>query len=204
MRLRSLSILLLCCVLFACKEKQKSSTAEEKTAVETSATPQKGDTTDGYFSVTDFFNDQWKTRSSDAYTLLRIEEKGGQRDSSYIPLDSAVWKSMRAYFDTADIGAASFMGRYKFDMFTDETTETIHFHYEAVDPELFMRKMDVSADMFTKLVKSVYMETRRTENGRSISRKMQYMPDRIFQIQTLEKGAQGPEQNTLLEYRYKY
>jgi len=204
MRLRSLLPLLFCCALFACKEKQNSASAEEKATV-TSQEPQKtGDTTATYFSVIDYFNDQWKNRNTDAYTLLKIEEINGRRDSTYLPLDSALWARMRAPFDATDIGDKKFLGWYNFNMFTDETTETTHLHYEAVADNLFTRKLDIAADMVSSLVKSVYIETRREQDGRVVTQKLQYMPDRIFQVQSQESGGSGAPKNTLLEYRFKY
>lgn len=205
MRLRSLLPLLFCCALFACKEKQNSASAEEKAANTNPVPPQKtGDTTATYFSVIDYFNDQWKNRNTDAYTLLKIEETDGRRDSTYLPLDSALWVRMRTPFDATDISDKKFLGWYSFDMFTDETTETTHLHYEAVADDLFMRKMDISADMVTNRIKSIYIETRRTQEGRVATQKLQYIPDRIFQTQSQESGGNGAAKNALLEYRFKY
>ncbi|WP_162902799.1 hypothetical protein [Taibaiella koreensis] len=204
MRLRSLLPVVFCCALFACKEKQNSASTEEKATTGQEPPQKTGDTTETYFSITDYFNDQWKNRNGDPYTLLKIVETNGRRDSAYVPLDGVLWGRLRAYFDAADISDKKYLGWYKFDMFTDETTETTHLHYEAVAADLFLRKMDISADMVTNLVKSIYMETSRQQDGRLVRQKLQYMPDRIFQIQILGSEKGNITKDTLLEYRFKY
>lgn len=208
MRSRLLLLLLPCLSLFACKEKQKSSSAEEKTTQPTTTTgtpPVKvEDSSSTYFSISDYFDDQWKTRKGDPYTLLKITELKGKRDSAFVPLDSALWAQLRAPFDAADISDKKYLGWYKYDMFTDETTETLHLHYEAMAADLFMRQMDISADMFTRKVKSIYMETRREQEGHSVSQKLQYISDRLFQLQTFEKTEGKAWKNTNEQYRFQY
>jgi hypothetical protein len=202
MRLRLLLLCICGLSLFACKEKQKSSSAEEKT---TPVVPVKvEDTSERYFSIRDYFDDQWNTRRGSPYTLLKIYNVNGKSDSAFVPLDSALWFSMRAPFDAADISDKKFLGLYKFDSFDDETTETTHLYYESVSPDLYLQKMDISADIFTNRVKSVYMETKSVKDGRRINQKLQYIPDRIFQVQEYVKIEDQPGKNTKLEYRYKY
>lgn len=202
MRLRLLLLCICGLSLFACKEKQKSSSAEEKTAP---VVPVKvEDTSERYFSIRDYFDDQWNTRRGSPYTLLRIHKVNNKEDSAFVGLDSVLWFSMRAPFDAADISDKKFLGLYKFDSFDDETTETTHLYYESVSPDLYLQKMDISADIFTNRVKSVYMETKSIKDGRQVNQKLQYIPDRIFQVQEYEKIEGQPGKNTKLEYRYKY
>src|SRR6218665_3679923 len=121
MQLRLFLICSFCLSLFACKEKQKSSSAEEKTTP--AAATQAVDSSMTYFSLKDYFDDQWKTRSGSPYTLLKIQTVNGKTDTAYAPLDSALWLEIRAPFDAADIGDKKFLGHYKYDSFEDETTE---------------------------------------------------------------------------------
>lgn len=207
MRLRLL-LLLSCLSLFACKEKQKSSSAEEKATQPstTSGTPpvKVEDSSSTYFSISDFFDDQWKSRRESPYTLLKVTESNGKRDSAFVSLDSTVWSGLRAPFDAADISDKKYLGWYQYDMFNDETTETLHLHYEAMADDLFMRKMDVSADMFTRKIKSIYIETRRDREGQVFSQKLQYMPDRLFQVQTFEKSGGTAAKDTKVQYWFEY
>ncbi len=205
MKLKLLLTFIACITLFACKEKQKSSSAEENAPPPPPTTQQVIDTSQTYFSISDYFNDQWKSRRGNPYTLLHLNKVNGKTtDSSYVPMDSVLWAQLRAPFDAADISDKKFLGKYKFDMFDDETAETTHLYYEAATPDLFMQKMDISANIFSKLVKAVYIETRSTENGLTVSRKLQYIPDRLFQVQTFEKAPGQPGKNTTQEYRYNY
>jgi hypothetical protein len=202
MRLRLLLVSICCLSLFACKEKQKSSSAEEKT---TPAVPvQVVDTSERYFSIRDYFDDQWKTRRGNPYTLLKMHIVNGKADSAYVGLDSALWFNMRAPFIAADISDKKFLGLYRFDSFYDETTETTHLYYEAINPDLYLQKMDISADIYNNRVRSIYMETKSVKDGYQVSQKLQYIPDRIFQVQEFEKREGQPEKNTRLEYRFNY
>ncbi len=207
MQLRLL-LLLSCLTLFACKEKQKSSSAEENAtqSAATSATPpvKVEDSSATYFSISDFFDDQWRSRRESPYTLLKVTESNGKRDSAFVSLDSLVWSSMCAPYNAADISDKKYLGWYKYDMFNDETTETLHLHYEAMADDLFTRKMDVSADMFSRKIKSIYIETRRDEKGHVLSQKLQYMPDRLFQIQTFEKSEGTAAKDTKVQYWFEY
>lgn len=194
MRSKYLLIVVIALSLFACKEKQKSGSGEEEKAGEE----------DTYFSITDYFVDQWNNRRDNPYVLLRIVTLNGKSDSSFVNLDSTLWFGLRAKFDAADISNKKFLGQYKFDMFDDQTTETTHLHYEAKSPELFMQKMDIAADIFTNLVNSVYIETRQEKGNLSRTQKLQYIPDHIFQIQEYERSPGVPEKNLRMEYRFKY
>src|SRR6478752_7644162 len=96
MRLRLLLLCICGLSLFACKEKQKSSSAEEKT---TPVVPVKvEDTSERYFSIRDYFDDQWNTRRGSPYTLLKIHKVNNKTDSAFVALDSVLWFSMRAPF----------------------------------------------------------------------------------------------------------
>lgn len=210
MRSRCLLLLLFCLSLFACKEKQNSAAGEKtvqppqpQTMTGTSPVPVE-DSAAPYFSITDFFADQWNTRRGDPYTLLKVTVSGGQADSAFIPLDSTLWFSLCNRFTAADISDRKFLGWYQFDMFEDKTTESLHLHFEAAAAELYLRKMDVSADLFTHKIETIYLETRREENGRMVSQKMQYMPDRLFQFQTFEKAGDRPGRETKVQYWFQY
>jgi hypothetical protein len=200
-----ITLLLLITILFcnSCKEKQKS--ADEAAVVTSENNITEDEKTEGtYFSITHYFVDQWNTRRGNPYTLLRVLKNEGSTDSSFVPLDSTLWFGLRAHFDEADISDSSYLGKYDFDMFDDETTETTHILYEAKEPQLLMRKMDIGVDISSNLVRSVYMETRRESRGNTITKKLQYIPDRIFQIQELESNDGKTLRNTVSEYLFTY
>ena len=194
MRAKYLLIVVLSLSLFACKEKQNSNSVKEENKEEVQT----------YFSITEYFVDQWNNRRGNPYTLLRIVTLNGKSDSAFVVMDSTLWFSLRAKFDAADISDPKFLGKYKDEIFNDETTETNHIYFEAKEPNLFMQKMDISVDMFNDKVKSVYVETREDKENYAHTQKLQYIPDRIFQFQESERSSDAPDKELRIEYRFDY
>lgn len=202
MRLPLIITCVLCLTLFACKEKQNSASTEEKT---TPVVPLKvEDTSQSYFSIRDYLNEQWNLKKENPYTLLKVVVVDGKKDSSFVPFDSATWFTMTAPFYAADISDKKYLGWYRFDNFRDEEAEEVHLHYEAISPDSTMQKMDIAANQYSGMVNLVYMETRQKSNDVSISRKMQYRRDDIIQIIEFEKAAGKPAVNRRIEYKFKY
>lgn len=202
-----LSALLCSLVLFACKEKQNSATIEgaDGKPLDTLVALKDIDTSMTYFSIKSYMDEQWRNRRMNPYTLLRISRTGeGRPDSSFVPMDSLLWSRLQAPFNAADISNRSFLGRYRYNTFDDEALQVSHLYYEALSPTLFVQKTDISADLFTDLVKSVYIETRGADGEDVISRKLQYIPDVLFQEQVLRRTAEDKPVRVLTEYRFKY
>ena len=133
-----LLIVVLSLSLFACKEKQKSNSVKEENTEEVAT----------YFSVTDFFIDQWSNRRGNPYTLLRIVTLNGKSDSSFVQLDSTLWFSLRAKFDAADIKNRKFLGQYNFDMFEDQTNIVNVFVKDEKKSFIFNAKTKIFAISF--------------------------------------------------------
>ncbi len=195
-------LLLLPLLLLSCKEKQNSGSTGAR---EQELRPADSVSTDEtYFSITDYFADQWSYRRGDPYTLLRLEFNGHHADSSYIPLDSALWFSLTRLFEQADISAPSFLGKYDFDMLEDHDMELIYLYYQARSPELYMQKMSITANLYNNRIKTVYIETKTQQNDILKRQKLQYIPDRSFQVQQFEKETGKPEKQVHIEYLFKY
>ncbi|HEY0299314.1 MAG TPA: hypothetical protein VGB84_08855 [Arachidicoccus sp.] len=192
----------ICLTLFACKEKQNSTATEEKAKA---APPQRNaDTTQTHFSIKSYLADQWSMRKNDPYTILEIVDNNGNADSSFLPLDSALWVTMFQPFYAADIGEPKYQGWYKIATYADETTETNHLNYEAVSPDYFTQKMDLAVNPVSSDVKAVYIETSEKKDGRTLSNKLQYRTGDIVQIISFEKEKDKPGITTKTEYRFKY
>lgn len=191
MQLKNVLVCFLSLTLFACKEKQNSTSTEEEN-------------TETYFSVTQFLDDQWLNRSGIPYTLQRIATVNGKTDTAFVLLDSLLWQNLRKPFDATDIGKASFLGQYDFQFFEDETTESNNLVYTAKDKQLFMQKMLINADMFNDMIRSVYIETNDTRKGYSRIQKLSYIPDQIIQIQEFEKSSATPEKDLYILYKFNY
>ncbi len=181
---------------FSCKEKQKSTSTPTESPAMAEEEP--------YFSISQYFDDQWQTRKDNPYTLLRIVNLNGRTDSSFVPLDSVLWQNLRAYFDAGDISQDKFKGQYKYNIFEDESTQSLNLIYEAKEPDLFTTKMLIGADMYSKLVRSVYMETKKEKKNYLQTQKLSYIPDRVFQIQEFEHSLAAPDKKLFIEYRFSY
>ena len=191
-----------CLTLFACKEKQNSTAAKEKAEA---APPQRNaDSTQTHFSIKAYLEDQWNMKKNDPYTIMKVVEKDGKKDSALIPLDSALWVTMFVPFYAADIGEKKFQGWYKIATYEDDQTETNHLNYEALSPDYFTQKMDLAVNPVSNEVRTVYIETIEKTDGGIISNKMQYRPDEIVKIIRFEKKKDKPGVTTKTEYKFKY
>src|SRR5690606_23497009 len=65
---------------------------------------------DTYFSISQFFDDQWEIRKDDPVTLLRIFSLNGKTDSSFVFLSDTLWNQLRGFFDKADISHGKYIG----------------------------------------------------------------------------------------------
>jgi hypothetical protein len=202
MRLTLILSIALCLTLFACKEKQKSATTEQKAAP---IVPLKvEDTTHTYFSIKDYLDQQWNLKKDDPYTLLKIVIANGKRDSTFVAFDSANWYAILHPFYIADISNKKYLGWYHFDSFENEDMEEVHIHYEAIAPDTIMRKMDVAANKYSGMVNLVYMETRYKANDVITTRKMTYKHDDFIQVIESEKKEGKPAVERIIEHRFKY
>jgi len=192
----------ICLTLFACKEKQNSTAAKEKTEA---AQPQRSaDTTQTHFSMKSYLADQWSMKKNDPYTIMKVTEVNGKRDSTLIPLDSALWVKMFEPFYASDIGEPKFQGWYRINTYSDEVTETNHLNYEAISPDYFTQKMDLGVNPVSNDVMSVYIETIDKKTDTIISNKLQYRPSEIVRIISFIKAKDKPGVTIKTEYKFKY
>lgn len=203
MRLRFLiPCCFICLSLFACKEKQKSASAQEK-AKPVQRLPVE-DTTQTHFSTRDYLKEQWKFKSDQPYTLLKVVKTGKKSDSSYVPLDSAAWFTMLQPFVDADISSTKYLGWYRTESYKDEENESLQLNYTAVSPDAFVQKTNVTANQYSGMVLMVYIETQKKEGNVFVSQKMQYRKDEIIQIIAFSKEDGKAPQESVTEYRFKY
>ena len=171
-------------ITFSCREKLK----EEDPDVAT------------YFSIKQFLDDQWKNREGIPYTLNKISTFNGLSDSSFIGLDSVVWKQIREKFDATDISEPKYLDQYEYSNYEEDALDVTVLHYEAKDKGLFTRKMDVSVDVFNNRVRTIYIETLKKNAIYTKSQKLLYVPDQIIQIQEFEKSIVSPVKEMKVVY----
>ena len=153
-----------------------------------------------YFSIIQFADDQFRTYWGQPFSLVRVENRNGKTDSTILGANQIDWAGELKPFFNADISDPAFLGRYQFSTFEDDITDSRTFYYEAMEPELFTRNMQITADQVTNKVKSIYIET--NKDGRV--QKLYYAPIRLIQIQEFESSLLGGERNLRLEYRFLY
>lgn len=175
--------LLLLAGLSACKDKKKNPGGEE-----------------GYMSVRQFLDDQWNTMQGQPFTYTRIINLNGIRDTSFVPLDDQLWKTIRTPFDAADISSPKFLGKYNFSVAEDPVNGLVNFNYEAKSPEEYVQKMIVVMDGFNHRAKSIYIETLKKSNVYYRSQKLNYIPGRSILIQEFEKSAAAPQKDLRIIY----
>ena len=177
-------LLSLCTCILACKDKKKTGVQEE-----------------GYISVRQFLDDQWATIHGQPYTFTRVINLNGTTDTSFVPLDDQLWKTIREPFDAADISDAKFLDRYNFSMAEDPANGLVNFNYEAKSPDEYTQKMIFIIDGYNHKARSVYIETLKKNSVYYRSQKLNYIPGRSIMIQEFEKSTAAPQKDLKIIYR---
>ncbi|RYZ56016.1 MAG: hypothetical protein EOP49_01570 [Sphingobacteriales bacterium] len=157
-----------------------------------------------YFSVRDFAKDQFRTYWGQPFTLQKIAVLDGKRDSSLVNADKIEWPEIMKTFFAADISDPKFDGKYAFSMFDDDATVSRTYYYEALEPDLFTRKLQIMSDPFTDKIKSIYIETEKNGRFGKKAQKLYYSPVKVIQIQEFESSLLGSDRNLRVEYRFVY
>ena len=156
----------------------------------------------GYFSIKQFLDDQWNNRRGIPYTLTKISTLNGKTDSSYIALDSVLWRNIRSKFDATDISDPKFLSQYDYNSYEEESMDFTTLHYQAKDKKLFTQVMNVDIDNFNNRVRSIYIETIKENAIYKKTEKLLYVPDDLIQIQEFEKSVVSPEKNMKISFRF--
>lgn len=149
-----------------------------------------------YFSITQFAADQFNTFGGQPYSLQKVVTLNGKRDST---LESALtmdWASVLKPFLESDISDKKYLDQYHFSMFEDNITDTRNFFYEAKDPKLFTKKLQISSNAENNKIQSIYIETEK--NGKV--QKLFYKPVKLIQIQEFETSFLGKDKDLRVEY----
>ncbi len=155
-----------------------------------------------YFSTAQFVADQVDLLRDQIYTLEKIVELNGKRDSSIVALPTENWAPVLREFLAADIGQSKYVGKYRFSSFSDETTFTENYVYEAIEPKLPVRRMMISADAATHRIKSLLAEMETGNFWGSTRKKLYYAPYKIIQIQENNTALIGADKTFRVEYRF--
>lgn len=166
------------------------------------AAPENDSVKGTYFSTAQFVADQVDLLHDEIYTLEKIVELNGNRDSSIVALPTENWAPVYREFLAADIGQPKYLDRYRFSQFDDATTFTNNYVYEAAEPKLPVRRIMISADAETHRIKSFLAETETSNFWGSTRKKLYYAPRKIIQIQETNTSLIGPDKTFRVEYRF--
>lgn len=155
-----------------------------------------------YFSTAQFVADQVALLHNEIYTLEKVVEINGQRDTSIVALPTENWAPVYRAFLETDIGHAKYIGQYRFSSFDDPTTFTSNYVYEATESKLPVQRIMISADGESHRIKSFLAETETGGFWSSSRKKLYYAPRKIIQIQEQAASLVGPDKTFRVEYRF--
>jgi len=157
-----------------------------------------------YYSIKGFLDDQWRYLEGQPITLLRVATFNGHSDSSFVRLDSTVWKEIRKQFDPSDIAESRFLGQYDFSMYDEDALNQIVLSYTAKNNDLLTQKLNIGMDNVNHRIRTIYIETRKSNRTYETSRKLTYIPRQVISIQAFEKSVISKRENMRVAYYFKY
>lgn len=162
------------------------------------------DTTETYFSVNTFLTNQWSYLKEQPLVLLKTVKEDNKVDSSYVPLDSTLFAEISAPFLASDISTVEDIGKYSFSFSEDNSTDLIFLQYDALEEQLFCRKIVITAQAENKRIISVYIETQKSSFFNSTAQKMNYTTNGTVIIQEYSKDLFYSPDEKIISYFQKY
>jgi hypothetical protein len=158
-----------------------------------------------YFSIVDFTKDQYQTMSGQPFVIIQTSQfNNGTADSTWTDSYKMDWSNVFKIFFAADISAPKFLGHYTFAVFDNPTLAmTLKcYNYEASEPELFTRKLQINTDPLNNRIISLYIETEKSSTWNRQSQKLFYMVNKFIQIQQYKKPLIGRAKNLITQYTF--
>lgn len=156
-----------------------------------------------YFSIRQYTLDQWNMYYGEPFLILKtVRVDKGKFDSSYTTSDTLNWGNIFREFFATEISDRSYLGKYKFTQFDDEQDETHNFFYEALEEDLYTRKLLIAIDRYSKKVTGIYIEGRQHSIFDDRLVKLYYKPMKRIQIQVTETPMFGEKVHTVTEYEF--
>lgn len=185
MRRAYLPLILFVLILFAsCKRTDTSKTVSSGT----------------YFSVKAYAADQWHVYHGLPFGIIKKIYLDGKADSIITNVNAINWGDILKVFFATDIGDRKYEGQYNFTSFVDSMARTENFYYEANDPKLFTRKLNITASVYSHKITSIYIETARNNKWSTHTQKLFYEPVKSIIIQDYESSVTGKGRELRVEY----
>lgn len=159
---------------------------------------------EGFISLKDIFDDQWKIKKDQPYVLLKTIKYNDTVDSSFVDQDSTLFHQLAAYFTKADISNPDYVPLYNYSESYDNESGMVFLHYIAKDPNAFTQKMELTMDRYTSTLMNVYVETNHKSFFNHKSQKLLYSTEKGFFIQEYENRIFSDPKSTVLNFYYKY
>jgi hypothetical protein len=158
--------------------------------------------TGNYFSINQFMLDEWNTYAGEPFMINKIVKEDGKTDSSMTNSDIINWGPLVKTFSETDISDRKYLGQYKFTQFDDNQDATHNFFYEAIDEDLFTRKLLITIDRNSGKIKGIFIETEAKSIFDDVNQKLYYAPLKTVQIQTESKPLLGSQKHTVEQYEF--
>jgi hypothetical protein len=153
-----------------------------------------------YYSVKQFFQDQWNSFAGQPYSLYKITEDAKGIDTQMVSALDLNWRSIAVQFWDTDISDSSFRSKYEVNTFQDPSMQTMTLYYEAKDEQLVTQVLQVVVDLLNKKIKSIYITANKTRNGLHLVQKLLYKPLKTIQIQEELYLPSGVTQKSTTSY----
>ena len=171
-------VLSVICLLASCDRKKKEKVDTSK-----------------YFPVLSYLQSQVKKIDTSLYSITKIETTGKTSDTSFIKREE-VRALAKDFLDIPDITNPKFGSDYKETNLYDSLLGVAVLSYTSTDEDLETSKQDVTIiPSFggNDLVKTIYIEKNKSDDGTIIEKKLIWEVDKYFYIRTITKKNNDPE-----------
>lgn len=168
-------------LLFSCSNPgQKQEKKEDKEAPK------------AYIPVTDYIRSELKTIDSLPVGILKRITAGNRTDSAFI--QPAEFRQLAADFLCPELERGKFEQGFTESSFFDQSTELLTFTYQATDPALTVKRVDVliSPSLQLDKIKSIYIERAYQSGDTAFDKKMYWKANTSFQVATQKSAGQQP------------
>lgn len=152
-----------------------------------------------FYPVTEYLKQQIAHTDSIPYFIYRIRIVNGKKDSSVV--DVKTFDSLANEFVRDDISNPAIKKYYTENIFEDASTNSYTISYTIADTSLPIQNIDVLLNTDDQKVKWIFMNRNDTLNGRMISKKLGWQPDKKFYINSVTTDKNGrtiEEENTIV------
>lgn len=161
-----------------------------------------GLTESGYFSIIQYTDDHFKNYLGTPIVFTKFTNLNGQKDSGFVAYDKVDWNSIFKTFFETDISDPKFADLYQVDMFTDPTTYSRVFYYQAKDKKLFTQTIQVRVEPEYGQVQSIYIEAVQNSFWKKKKKRMMYVPMEVIHIQDQEEPLIGEKIDLTIDYKF--